>query len=87
MLAWRWRRARGSWRRRIEQDAIAVGELIAAAAEDRLRLEQTQNATTEILDAWKKWYREALESVRRLPAAGPSAAVDAKVAAAQSRLQ
>ena len=70
-----------------EQDAIAVGELIAAAAEDRLRLERTQNATTEILDAWKKWYREALESVRRLPAAGPSAAVDAKVAAAQSRLQ
>src|SRR4029077_14248642 len=68
-----------------EQDAIAVGELIAAAAEERLRPEQTQNATNEILDAWKKWYREALESVRRLPAAGPSAGVDAKVAAAQSR--
>ena len=29
-----------------EHDANAVGELIAAAAEDRLRLERTQNATT-----------------------------------------
>lgn len=70
-----------------EQDALATADLIAQAAGSRLALEQKQQATPEILVAWRKWYREALESVRRLPATGPSPAVDAKVAAAQTDVQ
>jgi hypothetical protein len=33
------------------------------------------------MSAWRKWYGEALESVRRLSVSGPSAAVDRAVAA------
>ena len=69
-----------------DQDALAVVDLLSAAAKSRLDLERTQNATPEILAAWRKWYREALESIRRLPAGGPSPDVDAGVATAQSRL-
>jgi hypothetical protein len=70
-----------------EEDALATLDLIARAARDRLALEATQSATPEILAAWRKWYREALESVRRLGLSGPSARVDARVAAAQGELQ
>ena len=66
-----------------EQDAVATVELIANAASARLALEQTQNATPEIMSAWRKWYGEALDSVRRLSAGGPSAAVDRAVASAR----
>jgi aminopeptidase YwaD len=59
-----------------ERDGLATVDLISRAAGARLRLERGQSATPQILDAWRKWYGEALESVRRLPAAGPSAAVD-----------
>ena len=62
-----------------EQDALATVELIANAAAARLALEKTQNATPEIMSAWRKWYSEALESVRRLSVGGPSAAVDRAV--------
>jgi len=68
-----------------ERDALASVDLIAGAASARLALEQTQSATPDILDAWRKWYGEALDSVRRLPATGPSAAVDAAVARARAR--
>jgi aminopeptidase YwaD len=47
-------------------DIAPTTALILRAAQDRLALEQRQGATSEILDAWRKWYREALESIRRL---------------------
>jgi hypothetical protein len=62
-----------------EKDALATVDLIAKAAAARLALEQTQNATPEILAAWRKWYGEALDSVRGLSVNGPSAAVDQAV--------
>jgi aminopeptidase YwaD len=62
-----------------EKDALATVDLIAKAAAARLALEQTQNATPEILAAWRKWYGEALDSVRQLSVNGPSAAVDQAV--------
>ena len=66
-----------------EKDARATVDLIARAAAARLALENSQNATPEILAAWRKWYGEALESVRRLSVNGPSAAVDRAVASAR----
>src|SRR6185436_10925577 len=51
------------------EDARAVAALIDRAETDRLALEQRQGATAEILDAWRKWYAEARESITRLPAA------------------
>jgi aminopeptidase YwaD len=47
-------------------DIAPTTALILRVAQDRLALEQRQGATSEILDAWRKWYREALESIRRL---------------------
>ena len=49
------------------EDARQVTALVQRAQDDRLALEQKQGATPEILDAWRTWYREALESVARLP--------------------
>ena len=84
-----------------ERDANAVVDLLAASADARLALEQQQGAAlvaaapdrekaeaTEaaVLAAWRKWYGEALESVRRLPVKGPSPALDARIAQAQQRL-
>jgi hypothetical protein len=70
-----------------EADAAATVELIATAATARLGLEKSQNATAEILDAWRRWYGEALESVRQLSVGGASRAVDAAVERARLRLQ
>jgi aminopeptidase YwaD len=50
-----------------EADARQTGELLDRAAAARMALEQTQGATPEILDAWRKWYGEARETVTRLP--------------------
>ncbi|HET7694236.1 MAG TPA: M28 family peptidase [Vicinamibacterales bacterium] len=69
-----------------EQDALAAVRLIGEAASARLALERSQAATSEILEAWRKWYGEALDSVRRLKPGEPSSAVDAAVAAARTRL-
>jgi hypothetical protein len=84
-----------------EHDATAVVELLSGAADTRLALEQRQGQTivaaasdrakaeeTErtVLTAWRKWYSEALNSVRTLPVSGPSSGLDAKVAQAQQRL-
>jgi aminopeptidase YwaD len=70
-----------------ERDAIATVDLIARAAQDRLTLERTQDATPVILDAWKKWYAEALDSAVALPVTPASAALRSAVDAAKRRLQ
>jgi hypothetical protein len=49
------------------EDARQVTSLLERAEADRLALEQRQNASAEILDAWRKWYAEARETVTRLP--------------------
>jgi hypothetical protein len=64
-----------------EKDAASVVDLIAQAAHDRLDLEQRQSdaliktaadrtaamrTERSVFDAWKTWYREALESVLML---------------------
>ncbi len=51
------------------EDARQVTALLERAEADRLALEQRQNASAEILDAWRKWYGEARETVTRLPVA------------------
>jgi aminopeptidase YwaD len=85
-----------------ERDALAVVDLLSASANSRIALEQKQGAAlvaaaqdraraeeTEaaVLAAWRKWYIEALESVRRLAPAGSSPALEAKIAQAQQRLK
>ena len=39
---------------------------MTTARDARLATEQKNNATPEILEAWRKWYDEALASVDRL---------------------
>jgi aminopeptidase YwaD len=83
------------------RDAEAVVDLLMASAEARLALEQKQGAAlvaaaadtaaarateTAVLAAWRKWYHEALDSVRRLPARGPSPGLDARISQAQQKL-
>jgi aminopeptidase YwaD len=84
-----------------ERDANAVVDLLTASADARLALERRQSAAivaaaadraraeqTEaaVMSAWQRWYREALDSVRALPVRGSSAALDARIAQAQGRL-
>jgi hypothetical protein len=84
-----------------ERDALAVAGLVEAAGLRRLALERTQGAALiasaadrgaaearerQVRAAWLTWYRAALDSVLRLPAAGASAALQERVAAAKSRL-
>jgi aminopeptidase YwaD len=69
-----------------DADAIAAADLVSRAAEARLVLEKKQNATDQILSAWRKWYGEALDSVRRLNPTGPSPAVTQAAEAAKARL-
>ncbi len=40
--------------------------LMETARDARLATEKTNNATPEILEAWRKWYGEAIESLSRL---------------------
>jgi hypothetical protein len=47
-------------------DVTAMSTLIQAARDARMRTEQNNNATPEILQAWHTWYDEALASVSRL---------------------
>jgi aminopeptidase YwaD len=70
-----------------EEDALAVADLVAAAAERRLALETKQGAETAILEAWKTWYRKALESVLTLPVAPAGEALRARVRNAQRKTQ
>jgi Zn-dependent M28 family amino/carboxypeptidase len=69
-----------------DADAIAVADLLAAAASGRLATERAQGADRVILDAWVKWYGEAFDSVLRLPAAGTTDALRQRVAAGMSAL-
>ncbi len=65
-----------------QEEAAAVADLVATAAERRLALEAKQSAAIldkaadraaaeaaerTVLEAWKKWYTRALESVLALP--------------------
>jgi aminopeptidase YwaD len=85
-----------------ERDAIAVVDLLSASADARLALERKQGEAivaaapdrakgeaieAKVAAAWRKWYVEALESVRRLVPSGSTAAIDARVAQAQQRLR
>ena len=47
-------------------DVEPLRRLISAARDARMATEQTNSATPEILEAWRKWYAEALASVDRL---------------------
>lgn len=47
-------------------DVDAMQRLMTTARDARLATEQQNNATPEILQAWRKWYDEALASVDRL---------------------
>jgi aminopeptidase YwaD len=82
-------------------DAIATVDLLERAARARLDLERRQGAEivaaaadrtaaerTEglVLDAWRRWYAEALESVARLPADGVSPALRSRIDAAKATL-
>lgn len=84
-----------------QDEALAVTNLVAAAAARRLDLEQRQSATvvssatdraaaeaTEraVMDAWRKWYARALESVLSLPVTPPGEALRARVRAAEQEL-
>ena len=59
------------------------GRAIVAAAEDREAASATEAA---VFDAWKRWYAEALDSVLRLPADGPSESLRDRVTAAAERV-
>ena len=62
-------------------DIAPATALILHAAQNRLALEHRQGATPEILTAWRKWYREALDSVRRLSVdGGDTSSVDRAIA-------
>jgi len=51
-------------------DVAAVERLIRAARDARLDTERRTAAPAEVVDAWRRWYAEALASVARL--AGPA---------------
>ena len=70
-----------------EQDALATVRLIGDAAAARIALERSQAATPEILEAWRKWYGEALDSVRGLKPGPASPVVGAAVDEARAGLR
>jgi hypothetical protein len=47
-------------------EVAPMTKLLEAARDARMATETTNNATPEILEAWRKWYVEAIESVSRL---------------------
>jgi hypothetical protein len=84
------------------RDASAVADIVAEAAARRLAIERKQGpalvaAATDrpaaeaierqVIEAWLKWYGEAFDSVLRLPAAGPDAALQSKVRVAKAALK
>jgi hypothetical protein len=69
-----------------ERDALATVELLAHAADDRLALERRENAQAVTTVAWRTWYGEALDSVRRLSVSGPSPAVDAAITRTRAKI-
>jgi len=69
-----------------DRDALATVDLVARAAQARLAVEQREHASAEVLSAWRKWYGEALDSIRRLSVMEPSSAVDGSVASAREKI-
>jgi len=84
-----------------QRDALATVTLIERAAASRIALERRQGADlvartadraageqveAQVIEAWKKWYSEALDSVARLSVSGPSPAVNAAIDAAKHRI-
>ena len=83
-------------------DAAVVAELIEGAAIRRLALERRQGPSViagardraaaeateaKVVAAWIKWYREALDSVLRLPPAGPPRDLRLKLQSAKARIR
>jgi hypothetical protein len=48
------------------RDLIALRRLLDMAREARMLTERTNRATPEILEAWQRWYDEAVTSLDRL---------------------
>ncbi len=74
-----------------EKDALAVVELLARAASDRLALERRQGKDAPeverlVQQAWIRWYQEALDSVVALPMQASDTLRDA-VTTAKSRVR
>lgn len=84
-----------------EEDAIATIDLVERAARARFALERRQGAEIvaaagdrqaaertegQLLDAWRRWYAEALESVGGLPPGGASSALRSRIDAARAAL-
>jgi aminopeptidase YwaD len=84
-----------------EADAVATVDLIERAARVRFALERRQGAEIvaaapdrqaaertegQVLDAWRRWYAEALESVAGLPPEGESSALRSRIDAAKAAL-
>jgi aminopeptidase YwaD len=84
-----------------QDEALAVSEIVATAASRRLDLERRQSAaivqaaadraaaeTAEgaVLEAWKKWYARALESVLALPVTPAGEKLQGRVREAIARL-
>ena len=80
-----------------QEDAAAIADLVSAAADRRLALEAAQSAAIvekaadraaaeaaerTVLEAWRKWYTRALESVLALPAEPAGEKLQARVKAA-----
>jgi len=85
-----------------DADAAAVVDLLERAATARLELERRQGADLvakaedrasaerieqQVAEAWRKWYREAFDSVRTLPATGSSAELSRRIASARDALR
>jgi hypothetical protein len=51
-----------------ESLAIEAGQLVARAGKARIAVELRQRSKAEVIDAWRKWYREAVLSATRLTA-------------------
>lgn len=83
-------------------DALAVVELLERAAVARLALERKQGmdliaaaadraeaeeTERQLIEAWIRWYAQALESVKSLPSAGASDALKTRIASALKRLR
>ena len=47
-------------------DLADLTRLIETARDARMATERRNNATAEILNAWRRWYAEAVDSLRRL---------------------
>ena len=52
-------------------DVAPTKKLMEAARDARFETEKKNNATTEIMDAWQKWYEEAIASVDRFVSLNP----------------